>query len=60
MDHYKIRQLCLFLEVIQNSRKYHLAYVNWFLKHKVSDKETGMYIIDQSQKYNVIGVEAIV
>ena len=60
MDCYKISQVCLFLEVIQNSRKYHLAYVNWFIKRKVSDKETGICIIDQSQKYNVIGVEAIV
>ena len=60
MDCYKISQVCLFLEVIQNSRKYYLAYVNWFIKCKVSDKETGMCIIDQSQKYNVIGVEAIV
>ena len=60
MDHYKIGQLCLFLEVIENSRKYHLAYVNWFIKCKVSDKETCMCIVDQSHKYNVIGVEAIV
>ena len=60
MDHYKISQVCLFLEDIQNSRKYHLAYVNWFIKYNVSDKETGMCIVDRSQKYNVIGVEAIV
>ena len=30
------------------------------MKRKVRDKETGMCIIDQSQKYNIIGVEAIV
>ena len=60
IDCYKVGQVCLFLEVIQNSTKYHLAYINWFMKHKVRVKETGMCMVDKSQKYNIIGVEAIV
>ena len=60
IDHYKLGQVCLFLEVIQNGERWHLAYVNWFLKCKRRDKETGMCIVDRSHKYNIIGITAIV
>src|ERR1035438_6093933 len=46
IDHYKIGQVCLFLEVIQNGERWHLAYVNWFLKRKRRDKEMGTCIVD--------------
>jgi len=60
LDEFKIGQIHLLFTIEQGGTIHHLAYIQWFEISNQRDPDTQMSIATRTQKFNVIGIDAIV